>query len=502
MPQSYTIGGDSWQDIKRLDISGQTFRVLTPFQIQWVDLWLSQKPVFAEIVIQIFFAGGDHHPFGDCKSRDRVIIASESLPGGIHHVRFSMQPFLLDPLDYYCLQVNFYPPIWGGVLKWRYDAGDATYPRGHRIHSDDGGETWTDHVHDDHIFALWGTPPVPAPPPEPPINNAAIIDIEKVITETGMQLVVTTNVPCHLYAAYTLEKPLKHPNTRIVRGLPVPWDTRWCFINWTQNEQAEEGDTIIHTFTKEPWPACETRYFVFRGKVDGEWIPSASPIFTIHRVAPPYGPPVTVRFYPTPGNTGVAADGYTQRVLNNEEWSDKRSLEGNGAFPSYFTGTIGFTCGSNADTWYSLQRTLLHFDTLLLPTGCLIDAAAVHVMGYAKGNTIPSIPSLALVLSYDPVPGSIIPEDYQNLGWWHRAPEIPYADFDEAGWNVFTMPEEEFNLIIREGITKLGLKEGNYDAAGLPPPYNRYKSSYFRVRMRDDIEDYWPYLEVTYRPLL
>jgi len=287
MPQTYTIGGDSWQDIKNDDISGQTFRPDSDFLLEWVDLWFDKKPVVPEAVVQIFYADAFHHPFGDCLSRNRLTVASEALPGGIHHVRLSMQSFLLTKDESYCIQVGYYPPIWGGPLKWRYDAGDATYPRGIRIQSHDHGETWTDYFDDDHMFALWGTPPVPPPPPNPPIANVAILAIEKSVTSTGMEIVVTTNVPCHLYATYSLEKPLRHDRSTTLRGLVVPSDTRWCFVNWTENEQAEEGDTIIHTFTKEPWITCETRYFVFRAKVDDVWVPTASPVFTIHREAGP-----------------------------------------------------------------------------------------------------------------------------------------------------------------------------------------------------------------------
>jgi len=217
---------------------------------------------------------------------------------------------------------------------------------------------------------------------------------------------------------------------------------------------------------------------------------------------PAYGPPVTVKFYPTPGSDGVAADGRADRTKDKTTWGDIRGGAGTTAFPAIPTSWIGFTCGGDPNTWYILYRTLLHFDTLLLPAGCLIDAAKIGLSGYWKSNTIPSTPSLALVESVDPTPGDITPADYQNLNTAILAPKIAFDDFSDVGWNVFTLPESSFEFIIRAGITKFGLREGNYDCPNIEPPYNRYKTSTFRVSMRDDIEAHWPYLEVTYRPLL
>jgi len=82
---------------------------------------------------------------------------------------------------------------------------------------------------------------------------------------------LTTEVPCHLWLRWSWQTPLKHPTTRIVRGLPVFSDTYLCFTVYNDIEQNEVGDTLTHTFWL--WVFDETTlerqhiYFYFWGKI-------------------------------------------------------------------------------------------------------------------------------------------------------------------------------------------------------------------------------------------
>ena len=137
----------------------------------------------------------------------------------------------------------------------------------------------------------------------------AILDIVQTLTATGYQIVVYTNNPCHLFMRWTNVIPQIHILTKIERGAPVHKGTRYCFVAYKDNEQEEAGDTLEHTFIKEPWAVCETRWFYFFGTVNGVDSPSESAIFKKHRLgAPleplfedqytitPYWPPFTKKF--------------------------------------------------------------------------------------------------------------------------------------------------------------------------------------------------------------
>ncbi|GAJ21851.1 unnamed protein product, partial [marine sediment metagenome] len=165
------------------------------------------------------------------------------------------------------------------------------------------------------------------PPPDPPTNKWCILDIIQTITATGYKIVVITNVPCHLFMYWTNQEPLKHDRTRVLRGLTIPAASQYCFVDWEQNEQHEAGDTIFHTFIKEPWPVCETRWFVFRGKIGGEWSNSISCIFKKHRVAPP-PEPITKVFYSDPHPEVTSVDGWARRLFTYPTYESWRGIHG------------------------------------------------------------------------------------------------------------------------------------------------------------------------------
>lgn len=204
-------------------------------------------------------------------------------PGRLARIRVKMAHTQLIRDEYYAIVLLPSSVFPANEPKWQYDKDDATYPAGVRIFSPDSGVTWQVFTNDDHLFAVLGTPTCPVPPPEPPVLNWAILDIYQFLTTNGYIIIAITNTPCHLYLIWSPYEPQKHPRTIISRGLSMPTAVAYCFVVWAENEQEEPGDTLIHTFTKEPWAGCETRWFTFRALVNNEYSPSVGPIFTKHR---------------------------------------------------------------------------------------------------------------------------------------------------------------------------------------------------------------------------
>jgi len=102
-------------------------------------------------------------------------------------------------------------------------------------------------------------------------------------TNTGVKITVSTYQPCHLWMRWTTTLPQEHLIGVRRRGVIFRSDKYFCFDNFTDNEQEEAGDTYDHTFIKEPWAFCETRWFYFYGEIGGVPSPSTSPIFKKHR---------------------------------------------------------------------------------------------------------------------------------------------------------------------------------------------------------------------------
>lgn len=112
--------------------------------------------------------------------------------------------------------------------------------------------------------------------------------INYVLTPVGYIIILSTDAPCHLWMRWTTIEPKEHLIPVIRRGVAFRADKYFCFDVYEDNEQNEAGDTLVHTFTKEPWPYCETRYFYFHGEIDGIPSPSTTTIFKKHRLLPLY----------------------------------------------------------------------------------------------------------------------------------------------------------------------------------------------------------------------
>lgn len=282
MSESYLIGGDTLQSVDHPNRQGQTFRVEEKHVLNFIDLEMRGSMVVNQPLVQVKYADGSHEPFGPTLSRNRYIVEKKSGLFTTGRVRFSMQPHILDPIDYYALVVSNFPSLGGDIASWQYDKDDGAYPRGHRIFSPDGGATWSQHFFDDCMFAEFGNPPLLKSEPAPPIDNFAAVDITYLHHPTSITFTLATSVPCHLFCYYTDKKPLKHPSTRVVRGLITPWGTYFCFVAWKIVEQTEPGDTLYHTFEMPDWVYCQTKWFTFRGTIDSSLSPSIGPIFEKH----------------------------------------------------------------------------------------------------------------------------------------------------------------------------------------------------------------------------
>ena len=110
-----------------------------------------------------------------------------------------------------------------------------------------------------------------------------IKNILQILTLTGYKIIITSNTPAHLYMRWSNETWRLHLRTGIVRGLTKLFIPYYCFTVYEDNEQEEAGDTLEHTFIKEPWAGCETRYFYFWGTIGGEPSPSNTCCFIKHR---------------------------------------------------------------------------------------------------------------------------------------------------------------------------------------------------------------------------
>ncbi len=126
--------------------------------------------------------------------------------------------------------------------------------------------------------------------------NFTVLTITYTITSEGLIIVLTTDVPVHLWIRWTLLEPWIHPIPRMRRGLWIYDDVRFCFDVYTDVEQLEPGDTLIHTFLLPPWAVDTPLWLYSWGEMDDHDSPSTT---AIHKTVSPAvwpPPPVLLRY--------------------------------------------------------------------------------------------------------------------------------------------------------------------------------------------------------------
>lgn len=290
------------------------------------------------------------------------------------------------------------------------------------------------------------------------ILHWALKEITYEVTATGVKLTAATFEPCHLWMRWTLIVPQEHLKPILSRGLLLHTDKRFCFVAYHDNEQEEAGDTTTHTFIKEPWASCETRYFYFHGTIGGKKSPSTSAIFSYHRVAPPYGPEQETT-YPA-----LTHDGYLGTWLGHphDTWIDNWNAAEDTLSTAEQTMTIyNYAVGTGC----SIYRGVLFFDTSALPADALITGVELHITTLIPDN--PCSTNLCITPATN-VHTPLVSTDYGAL---KETSEILAAvnidDFPDPGLYHWTLPEAAFPHITKAGITRLGVRTQN-EIEGIP----------------------------------
>lgn len=452
--------------------------------------------------LEIYLTDAEHHPTGAPIYRTSYRLSAWEETGRMlrrgWHIFFTSFTAGTE----YFIMFRDYSPAFVGDSKIGIRQGDGPYIPGSLWTTDDSGDTWLEHPDDDIVFGFIMTGETPPIPPVPPAYKFAILDLFQQLTGTGIRITVTTNVPCHLFCYWTDKEPEKHLIPILRRGLPIHTQLKYCFVNWHENEQEEPYDTMTHTFTKEPWAICETRWLTFRAKVSGQWVTSVGPIFKKHRFIPEYDPEEYALFYSLPGSWGFCCDGQTVGAPSPpDSFYAARSI-GTAAYTASQGAGVGFTSYDEANTWRWNAHVFFHFDTRELPLGALITRARLRLENYNKSSEFPNC-SFSVVKSLSSFAGQLYPSDHIKQG---ILPASEIKDLETQipayGTTLWEFNDYGYTLIIPAGITKLSVREMTYDAPNTPPTWLSEKSSRFGIRTTDHpTSSYHPRLEVWFKPI-
>lgn len=313
-----------------------------------------------------------------------------------------------------------------------------------------------------------------------------IKSIEQNLTADGYIIVIQTDVPSHLWMRWTVVLPHEHLIQRTKRGLAFLVDKYFCFDVYEDNEQEEAGDTLVHTFIKEPWPVCETRYFYFHGEISGVPSKSTTTIFKKHRTAPPFGPPQWIECP------------LTQKPVYHQaydaSWEAARTN-----LPHYSR----WFEGEQARHWWSapyhyIGRGGIVWDTSSIPSGSQIIQAYMRRYGYYIRETTNNIDFYYTWVDANAWGGGLDANDYPLWNSYTTVVAELLVRTTQTTRYWFDVPLTEAGLaaIVPAGLTKM-VGKSRQDNINEDP--NGYNMRYYRLGISADFPQI---LHVEYRPPL
>ena len=210
--------------------------------------------------------------------------------------------------------------------------------------------------------------------------------------------------------------------------------------------------------------------------------------------------------YPNADPETTSVDGYAKQVTAHDAgltWANMIIAPGTEANSSFDNIYILIKGGSVNNTWMQLGRGFILFDTSALTERAYIVSATVSLYGYAKLDQLSITPNLNIYSSLPNSDTDLIAGDFDTLGSipFCDTP-ITYAGWSTTGYNAFALNADGLAAISKTGITKFGIRNANYDVAGVvPPSWANQQTSYVYCRAADKGSAYRPKLTITYEIL-
>lgn len=207
-------------------------------------------------------------------------------------------------------------------------------------------------------------------------------------------------------------------------------------------------------------------------------------------------------FYPDADPETISVDGYawgTGPTPEGTTWAELHDGAGSNYSDSGTTGNILIWCGTTTDYWFRLSRGIFLFDTSSL-SGKKITSAIFSIYGAYKVDQLDIAPNINIYSVSPASNDALVAEDYSSLGTTaYCDTAITYANWDASGYNNFTLNSTGLAAISKTGITKIGLRNANYDVANIvPSTWLSYKSAELRFYCAEKGESTKPKLTVTY----
>ena len=179
-------------------------------------------------------------------------------------------------------------------------------------------------------------------------------------------------------------------------------------------------------------------------------------------------------------NSGAKGGTPYRLIAGGESWGSLVAGAGNGisdyqyptyySRPSYFAGMLRRDF-SGVKKWVQLYRSLLIFyQTMYLPQNIVIRAGRIRVYFRYKTDELGIAPSLNIYTATSENNNQAVAADYTRISGVKACDtELPYSEIVAGGYHEFELNADGIAQINPTGVTKFGIRNANYDVAGIEP---------------------------------
>ena len=138
---------------------------------------------------------------------------------------------------------------------------------------------------------------------------------------------------------------------------------------------------------------------------------------------------------------------------DNTTWFDMRDAYGDSVLELWPEVYSGMTESTNfTDDYLDHWRGLVTWDTSAIPDDAIISSAIVSVYGRSKHNSIGDV-NFSIIEAHPSDKLAYVEADYHKTTFTRMASDIPYASFDNEGWNELTLNPSGLTTISKTGST-------------------------------------------------
>lgn len=193
----------------------------------------------------------------------------------------------------------------------------------------------------------------------------------------------------------------------------------------------------------------------------------------------------SITAYPQPDPETTTFDGYAIHNVAGTSWATLIAAAGNGSGDTDADNLfMEMDSGASNPNWNLCGRSLFLYDTSSIGAGRQVLSAVMSLFGSAKLDSVPNLPDINVFTSTPASNTAVANGDYAQVGSSAQATAIGYNSWSTSAYNDFTFTT--LTNISKTGVTKLGTRNANYDAAAVQPTYGTNKNHYMKGKFADN----------------